>query len=145
MNNIIDNKLFGRIRVILAKVQIRHPHRKSDISKQCRGKKFGYIIYLTSGENYDVLHKSFGYRILTFAKARKFYNICCSYARAFDGKLVDDYILPLWAACNCNDAIYVPKFRIGLHKFIANKDFFPTFYDFLLENNLIQIDETITN
>lgn len=143
--DIINNKLFGRIRVILAKVQIRHPHRKSDISKQCRGKKSGYIIYITSGENYDVLHKCFAYRILTFTKARKFYDICCANARAFEDKLVDDGILPLWTACNCNDAIYVPKSRIGLHKFIANKDFFPTFYDFLLKNSLIQTDETITN
>ena len=112
--NIISNKLIGRIRVILAKVQIRHPHRKSDISKQCRGKKFGYIIYITSGENYDVLHKSFGYRILTFAKARKFYDICCANARAFEGKLVDDYILPLWAACNCNEAIYKRRSHINI-------------------------------
>lgn len=143
--NIINNKLFGRIRVILAKVQIRHPHRKSAISKQCRGKKFGYIIYITSGENYDVLHKSFGYRILTFAKASKFYDICCANARAFEGKLVDNYILPLWAACNCNEAIYKRRSHIDIVKYFGNKDFFPTFHDFLLENNLIQIDETITD
>lgn len=145
MNNIIFNKTFGRIRVILAKTEIGHPHRKSSTSKRCRGKKFGYIIYLTSGENFGVLHKSFGYRILTFSKARKFYDICCANVRAFEGKLVDDYILPLWTACNCNEAIFSRKSRIGLLKFIGNKDYFPSFYDFLSKNNLIQIDETNTD
>jgi hypothetical protein len=54
-----------------------------------------------------------------------------------NAKLKDDYILPLWSACNCNEAIYEKRKHIDLIKYFGNKDFFPTFYMILDENNLI--------
>jgi hypothetical protein len=76
-------------------------------------------------------------------KAKKFYEICCSNAK--HTKLVDQYILPLWSACNCKEAIYERRSHIDILKYFGNKDFFPTFYTLLSENNLIQNEETISD
>ena len=138
---IIEKRIVNNITVILASCKLydqefrkhsSHPDRK----RRRGGIKTGYLIYIFSGDNPDTLYKSFGYRILTYRKAKKFYEICYSCAK--NAKLNDDYILPLWSACNCEEAIYQRKTHIDIRKYFGNKDFFPTFYDFLIENNFIQ-------
>jgi hypothetical protein len=137
---IIEKRVVNNITVILASCRLyNQPYRKHNCypSKKRRrgGIKTGYMIYIFSGDNPDTLYKSFGYRILTYRKAKKFYEICYSHAK--NAKLKDDYILPLWSACNCNEAIYEKRKHIDLIKYFGNKDFFPTFYMILDENNLI--------
>ena len=139
---IIEKRLYGDIRVVLASTKLyNQPYRKHssypDKKRRRGGVKIGYLIYIFAGDEPDLIHKSFGYRILTKKKAVAFYEHCCAHARNFKDKLVDNYILPLWTACNCNEVIYKKRSHIDIVKYFGNKDFFPTFRMFLLENNLI--------
>lgn len=139
--SIIQKRVINNITVILASCKLYdqafRKHSRYPTNKRRRGgEKTGYMIYIFSGNNPNTLYKSFGYRILTYRKAKKFYEICFSLAK--NAKLTDDYILPLWSECNCKEAIYERRKHIDIIKYFGNKDFFPTFYDFLLENNLIK-------
>ena len=141
--HIIEHRTYASINVLLASTELYiQPFRKhSSYPKKKRrrgGIKTGYLIYIFAGDNPDQMYKHFGYRILTKKKALAFYEHCCAHARNFKDKLVDNYLLPLWAVCNCNDAIYKKRSHIDIIKYFGNKDCFPTFYMFLLENNLIQ-------
>jgi hypothetical protein len=145
---ILEKRVINGVTAILASVKLyNQPYRKHSgypTKKRRRGGiKTGYFVYLFTADNPHTLYKSFGYRILTYRKAKKFYEICCSNAK--HTKLVDQYILPLWSACNCKEAIYERRSHIDILKYFGNKDFFPTFYTLLSENNLIQNEETISD
>ena len=140
---IIEHRTYGNINVILGSSELYNQHFRKhssypDKKRRRGGIKTGYLIYIFAGDNPDQLYKHFGYRILTKKKALAFYEHCCAHARNFKDKLVDNYILPLWSACNCNEAIYQKRSHIDIIKYFGNKDFFDTFYAFLLDNNFVK-------
>lgn len=141
MNNrttLIEKQVVNNITIIFASCKLYdQPYRKHSCYPEKKrrrgGLKTGYMIYIFSGNNSDTL--SFGFRILTYRKAKKFYESCYSHVK--NTKLKDGCILPLWIACTCNGAIYEKRKHIDIVKYFGNKDFFPTFYMLLMENNLI--------
>ena len=141
---ILEKRTVNNVTLILAATKLYdQPFRKTyqeDISRKARrgGVKFGYLIYIFSGDNCGIFEKSFGFRILTYRKAKKFFEIC--YANAKHTSLHNGYILPLWEKCLCDSKIYASRSHIDMIKFFGNKDHFPSFYDFLVENKLIQND-----
>lgn len=142
---ILEKRTVNNLTAILASVKLYdQPFRKTyqkDISRKRRrgGVKTGYFIYIFSDDNCGVFEKSFGFRILTYRKAKKFFEICYAYAK--NAQLNDGHIFPLWESCLCNSRIFESRSHIGMINFFGNKDHFPGFYDFLVENKFIQTDK----